>query len=180
MMESHAIVIPEAVRLLVAREHGECIVAARMESEQWKAINRLEEVAATCEQKHCPVSHAFLPGVYVRQIFMPADTVITSKVHMFLTPYLISQGIVSVWEIETGWRTHEAPFCGITQPATRRVLYTHTDTIWTTLHSNPKHETDPEKLMDELTFDHMNIGHMAHVTPEQMASMRRNQNGQMP
>jgi hypothetical protein len=40
--------------------------------------------------------------------------------------------------------TYTAPYQGITKPGTKRILYNHTDVIWTTFHVSE--ETDVEKL----------------------------------
>ena len=44
---------------------------------------------------------------------------------------------------------YKAPFTGITHPGTRRLLFNHEDTIWTTFHVTDK--TDPEQIVMEIT-----------------------------
>jgi hypothetical protein len=82
----------------------------------------------------CPVKHMFTNGLYIREIFMPAGSLITSKIHKTEHPYTVSYGMVAV-SIDGGeWDQITAPYTGITKPGTRRVLYVIEDCIWTTYH----------------------------------------------
>jgi hypothetical protein len=99
-----------------------------------------------------PLTHRFTPGLYCREIFMPKGTLLTSKIHKTEHQFIISKGSVSVWTEDGGVTRLTAPFHGITKPGTRRILYIHEDTIWTTFH--PTTETNLEKLEAELIFPH--------------------------
>lgn len=85
----------------------------------------------------CPLVHTFTPGLYSRQVTIPAGCLITSECHRTTHQYVISEGVVEVWTEETGWKVFMAPYRGITEAGTRRVLRTLHDTVWTTFHSNP-------------------------------------------
>jgi len=89
----------------------------------------------------CPLNHRFTDGMYVREIFMPAGSFITSKIHKTQHQYFVLKGSVSVWI--DGGEEHfiEAPYIGVTEPGTRRVLYVWEDCIWATSHPNPDNET---------------------------------------
>lgn len=93
---------------------------------------------------NCPLNHRFTNGLYVREIFMPAGSLITSKIHKTQHQYFILKGSVSVW-IDEGEEVYlEAPYIGVTEPGTRRVLYVHEDCIWATAHPNPDNENEIE------------------------------------
>ena len=98
-------------------------------------IDELEvAMLANFEPLYCPVNHLFTNNLYAREIFMPAGSLITSKIHKTEHPYTISKGVVSV-SIDGGeWDEISAPYTGITKPGTRRVLYVIEDCIWTTYH----------------------------------------------
>lgn len=81
-----------------------------------------------------PVAHQFTPGLYGRLIFMPAGTLLTSKIHNTEHQYVVLEGRVSVWIEGVGIQHIEAPFVGVTKPGTRRVLYIHEDCKWMTFH----------------------------------------------
>jgi hypothetical protein len=104
---------------------------------------------------NCPLTHRFTDGLYVREIFMPAGTLITSKIHKTQHQYFILKGAVSVW-IDEGEEVYlEAPYIGITEPGTRRVLYIWEDCIWATSHPNPDNET-VEEIEERIIEKHDN------------------------
>lgn len=95
--------------------------------------------------EHMPIVNRVTPFLYIREIFMPAGTILTSWIHKYEHPYTISQGDVSVMT-EDGPVRLKAPYTGITKPGTKRVLFPHTDTIWTTYHVTDR---DVTLLTDE-------------------------------
>jgi hypothetical protein len=82
-----------------------------------------------------PVTHRFTPGLYCREIFMPAGSVVTSYIHRYEHPYVVSAGDCLVFTDECRWQRIVAPYFGITKPGTRRLLAIAKDTVWTTFHT---------------------------------------------
>jgi len=102
-----------------------------------------------------PLIHRFTEGLYVREIFMPAGSLVTSKIHNTQHQYFVLKGAVSVW-IDEGVETYiEAPYIGVTEPGTRRVLYIWEDCIWATSHPNPDNET-VEQIEERILEKHDN------------------------
>lgn len=97
-------------------------------------IDLLEEAMNSCQPVDCPLNHRFTPGLYTREIFMPAGALITSMIHKTTHPFFILKGKVSVFSDNDGEQILEAPYVGITKPGTRRVLYIHEDCVWATAH----------------------------------------------
>lgn len=114
-------------------------------------LNNLEQTLAQYPPVEMPLTHTFTPGLYVRTIFMPKGTMLTSKIHKTEHQFIITQGTVTVRCGETV-ETYVAPYHGITKPGTRRALFIHEDTVWTTFH--PTTETDLEKIEAELIEPH--------------------------
>ena len=112
----------------------------------WKPTYTIEEVEAAIlgaggiERTNDPATHifpekhTFTPGLYIRELFMPAGAFLTSKTHLTTHPYVVSQGVASVYSDEDGPTLILAPYTGITRAGTKRMLYIHEDTIWTTFH----------------------------------------------
>lgn len=123
-------------------------------------INEIELAMQNYPEPDCPLVHEFTPNMYIRQISMPAGSLITSKWHKTEHPFNISQGAVSVLLIENGLIVNEtyleAPCRGITKAGTRRLLYIHDDTVWTTYHYNPDNETDTDKIEERIIEKHIN------------------------
>jgi hypothetical protein len=111
-------------------------------------IDQLEASMLSRPVVEMPVTHRFTPGMYIREIFIPAGTLLTSAIHKTEHPFVISKGRIAVISEIEGRVIYEAPFTGITQPGTRRVLHAETDTVWTTFHATG--ETDVSKICEAL------------------------------
>jgi hypothetical protein len=84
-------------------------------------------------EKLNPVKHSFADGCYVREIFNPADELIITKIHKKTHPYFLVEGEMSILT-EDGVVNLKAPHNGITLAGTKRVIYTHTDCRFITVH----------------------------------------------
>lgn len=129
-------------------------ISAKKKYKVSELIDAIEAGIASENQVSCPVKDLFTPGLYSREVFIPAGTYLTSKIHKTEHPYVVSLGKISVFTEEDGEVLIEAPFRGVTKPGTRRVLYAHTDVIWTTWHVTDK--TTVEEVEDEIIEKHVN------------------------
>lgn len=80
------------------------------------------------------VSHVFTPGLYVRTILMPSGSLLTSRIHKTQHPFVVLAGRAEVYIPGIGTQMIEAPYFGVTEPGTRRLLYIHDDCVWATFH----------------------------------------------
>lgn len=94
-----------------------------------------------------PLKHSFADGCYVREIFNPAHELIVTKIHKISHPYFLLQGDMSILT-ETGAKRIKAPHYGITPAGTKRVIWTHTNCIFVTVHVTK--ERDLEKIEAEV------------------------------
>ena len=101
-------------------------------------------------QVELPLKHFFADGVYIREIAIPADSIVVGLIHKHSHLNYITKGKVTVLTKE-GLETLEGPCSMISSAGTKRALYTHTDTIWTTVHANPEEERNIETLVESLT-----------------------------
>lgn len=120
------------------------------------SIDLAEAMLLAEKQVDCPVKHHFTQSLYVREIFMPAGTLITSKIHKTEHPYFILKGKVTVFTEEDGTLELEAPYVGITKPGTRRVLYIREDTVWATAHVDFENTKDVSKIAERIIQKHDN------------------------
>lgn len=95
-------------------------------------------------------------GLYCRELFMPKGTLYITKVHLKDNIAIISKGDVSVLTEETVER-FQAPRTMITRPGTQRIIYTHEDTVWTTVHPDcgTTEQDGPEMIESLLACDTM-------------------------
>lgn len=104
-------------------------------------------LAGTDTEQVCPVNHSFGDGCYIREWNSPPGVLTVSKVHKVAHPFFVLKGKVSVLT-EEGVQTITAPYYGITQPGTKRLLYTHEETQWVTVHVTD--ETDLTAIEEEI------------------------------
>lgn len=107
--------------------------------EQHEQVDLLEEsiygsgVAIEIE----PV-HKFESGMYIRELTVPPGALITSEIHRTPHVCLLTKGTISVWTLGGPTVTLTAPYAFISAPDTRRVGFTHDETVWTTIHQTDK------------------------------------------
>ena len=83
------------------------------------------------------VKHDFADGQYIRTITMPEGLVISTKIHKQNHPFFVMKGECSVYS-EIGMQKIKAPFHGITEAGTKRLLYIHEECVWITVHCTDK------------------------------------------
>jgi hypothetical protein len=112
-------------------------------------MNVVEAFCASQPQVHLPLEHRFTSGMYIRTIFMPAGTIVTSRTHKTDHPFVVQSGVVDVYDEQGKCERLLAGHLGITKAGTRRILMVHQDCTWTTFHATDK--TDPEEIGEEIT-----------------------------
>jgi hypothetical protein len=110
--------------------------------------DQMEALIATLPAAACRLNCYLLPGMYVKELTIPAGVVLSGHTHLTEHAFIVSKGDHSFWTAETGAVRVQAPFFGITKPGTRRIGFSHEETVWTTFHPNPDNLTAEE--MDRL------------------------------
>ena len=98
----------------------------------------------------CKITHRFAPGVYAREMWMPAGCLITGKIHLTEHLNILSQGAVSVSNKGESIFMH-APHTFVSPVGTKRAIYAHEDSTWTTIHVTEL--TDPDKIEEEIIVE---------------------------
>lgn len=120
-----------------------------------EVIDVVENIIANQPQIECPVTHRFTPNMYIREVFVPAGTLLTSEVHKEEHPHVLSLGKITMWDGEGGQITVSAPYCGITKENARRVVLVHEDCIFTTFHVTEA--TNVEDAEKDIFVDYENV-----------------------
>lgn len=110
-------------------------------------IVKLEQVLKTLPQLDIETNHYSVAGLYAREIFIPAGTLLTGKVHKAEHLNIVAQGEIIVWT-EAGMKRLYAPHVLPSFPGAKRVGLAITDTVWVTIHATDK--TDPDEIEAEL------------------------------
>lgn len=90
-------------------------------------------IADNCEPAALKETHHFADGIYGRELFIPAGTVLTGKIHRHSTLNLLIQGDITVTTPE-GMKRIQAPAVFVSAPGAKKAGYAHTDTIWVNVH----------------------------------------------
>lgn len=145
------------------------------QTDDWEFhFNQLEHAMMAAPQPDCPLTHEFIPGLYIRRIVMPKGVILTTRIHQTVHPYFINKGAVWVWTRNDGWDLYIRGHNGITVPGTRRLLYMQEETVWTTYHPNPGEERDPNKIVDQITISPASLGHLDDIPAERIAEIEKN------
>ncbi len=108
-----------------------------------KTIEQLEKVMLSMPQIPCSVVHKFGPGVYMRELFLPAGAVVIGHHQNFEHINVFIKGRITFFA-EDGTRTElKAPMTFVGKPG-RKKAYIHEDSIWMNVYATS--ETDVEKL----------------------------------
>ena len=111
-------------------------------------VQQIEDMMQGMPPAFLPIKHYFANGMYAREMFMPAGTILTGAVHKTTHFCILSQGHVHVIS-EDGIMDLVAPVTIVSQPGPKRAIHALEDTVWTNIHAT--NETDLDKLVEELT-----------------------------
>lgn len=99
-------------------------------------VQALEDamIASTEPKIDVPVVSRFAKGLYAREVTLPEGIVATGKIHKFEHLVFITKGDISVLT-ETGVVRIKAPATFVSAPGTKRAVYCHEETVFTTVHA---------------------------------------------
>lgn len=107
----------------------------------------LQEALATLPQVELPPKHWFAPGMYGRELPIPADTMVVGKIHKHQHFTFLLSGECTI-NTDKGMERITGPHIWVSQENAKRALYTHTDCVFFTVHAT--NETDLDALEAEL------------------------------
>jgi len=111
-----------------------------------KEVEKLEEIFLQLSQVECPVNHHFGPGIYIREVIVPAGSFAIG--HKQKKPHLniFLKGKVKILKEDGTTEILEAPQLFVGQPG-RKIGYVLEDMVWLNVYATE--ERDIEKLEDE-------------------------------
>lgn len=112
-------------------------------------VDAIEARLLPLPQVPIPLTHSFAPGVYLREVEMPAGSLIIGHEHKTEHFNIILSGHATVMMNGVVQHIH-APAIIRSLPGVRKVLYIHETMRWATIH--PTTETDIEILEDALVI----------------------------
>ena len=104
-------------------------------------VFKAEELMLQMPQLELEVKHYFSHGVYARELYIPKDTILVGKLHKYPQLNILSKGDISVL-IDEEVKRIQAPYTVVSPAGTKRIAYTHEDTIWLTIHGTEETNLD--------------------------------------
>lgn len=104
-------------------------------------IAELEGVMKKMPQLEIPIEHHFSPGIYMRQMTMPAGSLVVGKIHKTEHMCILAKGSVIVANGDER-HTYHAPAVVHSMPGTKRALHALEEVVWINVHHNPENIKD--------------------------------------
>jgi len=126
----------------------------------------------TMEQTGCPLKHRFEKGLYIREIEIPAETVIIGRIHRHGHVCQLLKGdlvLIHRGGTREGFR---APSQIMTEPGYQMVVYAVTDVVAQTVHPNPTEERDIDKLEAEIFESREDLLRLGELVNERLLYAR--------
>ncbi len=108
--------------------------------------NELEKLLLQEEQADCPLVHRFAPGIYIREVTLPAGTLAIGHRHLTEHANILLKGRVLILNSDGTGSEVAAPFMYVSPPG-RKVVYALEQVVWQNIYATT--ETDVEKLEAE-------------------------------
>ncbi len=83
--------------------------------------------------EHFVTKHHFLPGIYMRELHIPAGMITTGKIHKYECVSILSKGVRATL-VDGCIQVVNAPYMQVTPPGFKRISLTIEDSIWITMH----------------------------------------------
>lgn len=111
-------------------------------------IDRLEaemcSMGQDADEVGIEILHHFAPGIYAREMRVPAGRLITSKVHRFENLSILSRGRMVLYQ-DDGTVVEVVAGMHVVAPAgARRVAWVLEDSVWTVFHATTN--TNPDEI----------------------------------
>lgn len=113
-------------------------------------LSSLVSEMLTMEQVDCPVRHYFAPGLYAREMTIPAGTAVIGAVHKTENLVVVSMGRLRILT-EDGTRDVSAGDTFVCKAGMQNAVVALEDSRWTNFLANPTNETDVEKMVELYT-----------------------------
>lgn len=119
-------------------------------------FGKIEEVEAKLkelDQVKWETNHHFSDGVYTRETFVPAGSMLTGFRHKQRTVSILVKGIISVVGVDklgyaTDFGVLEAPKVFVTEPGIKKIGFAHEDTVFVNSFAIPEYLCSEDKLVE--------------------------------
>lgn len=117
---------------------------------QREKVERLERELNKVPQVDCPIRHYFSPGLYAREITIPAGTALVGAVHTHDSLVILSAGCMKL-VTDLGVIVISAPHTLNCKAGAKNAAVALDTSVWTNIFPNLDNETDTDKLAERYT-----------------------------
>ncbi len=95
--------------------------------------------------------HHFAPGVYAREVLLPAGSVVVGKTHKTKHLNIIASGHCTIHCMGEIFEVH-GPYIFTSEVGAKKAVYSHTDVVWINIHLTDKTDVDEieKDVIDEM------------------------------
>lgn len=111
---------------------------------------RLERSMESLPQVDCPIRHHFAPGIYAREISIPAGTVVVGAIHKTDNLVIVSMGRLRI-VTDDGTTEVSAGDTFTCKAGAKNAMFALEDARWTNLLHNPENITETAVLVEMFT-----------------------------
>jgi len=122
-------------------------------------LEMVESAMLKMPQADCPVTNLFAPGIYWREVSIPAGAIAIGHKHKTEHLNVLISGRVRVI-CDGEVKELVAPYVFPSPAGVRKILYAVEPARWANIHANPTDERDLEKL--EIIFIEKSAAYLAH------------------
>jgi hypothetical protein len=133
-------------------------------------IDAVQEYGLKQPQVDCPVIHRFAPGLYIREVSIPAGTMAVGHFQKKEHLNIMLKGKVDIINDNGEVETLTAPLSFVGQPG-RKIGHIREDMVWQNIYATE--ETDVEKLED--TYLDKTEGWLNHLESEKIKLLENKQ-----
>mgnify|MGYP006921285852 CR=1 FL=1 len=145
------------------------VQAANRQLQQAEQVSQLEQHMLALPQAECPVVHHFGPGIYVREVTLPAGTLAIGHAQRFEHLNIMLTGAVAILKDDGTTEVLRAPMIFVGKPG-RKVGFVIETCVWQNVYATE--ERDIDKL--EATFlDKSETWQAYHATQQALAYQSR-------
>ena len=100
-----------------------------------------------------PLKHSFAEGLYIRRLLIPQGHLGLTFIHKCSYPFFMMAGDATIIQADGNIRM-KAPQSFITEAGTQRVIFSHVDSVFATVHTNPENERDIDVIEKRIFADY--------------------------
>lgn len=111
-----------------------------------------EQIARKAPQVELQTFHTFAPGIYIRELHIPAGHIVTGQIHKYECTNILLKGVIQTL-VGDELKTIKAPHMQVAAAGMKRIGAAIEAVIWLNIHPNPDDCVDLDVLEKRYVCD---------------------------